>query len=317
MVMAQQNSEQYLSLTDQAFNRLLVVSLTAMAVSALGLLGYASWLSWRIRRLSSATSQAIGADGRIQDGFNPSRSADEIGDLSRQYAILLARLRDYTDYLRSLSRKLSHELRTPIAVIRSSLDNLEHEPSDQQVYLARAGEGLARLSNILTSMSEASRLEESVHNNPMEDVDLARLCREMFTAYQSVYPQQQLQLDCVTGEHMIRGAPDLIVQVLDKLFDNAASFTPDAGCIYLRLQVRAQSTWLIVENEGPALPAAMQNQLFDSMVSVRKSRSPQQRDEVHLGLGLHIVRLIMDYHGGQVWAENLPDGSGVRFILEF
>ena len=56
----------------------------------------------------------------------------------------------------------------------------------------------------------------------------------------------------------------------------------------------------------------MQGQLFDSMVSVR-----EKSGQVHLGLGLHIVRLIMDFHGGRVRAENLDDGSGVRFILEF
>ena len=128
VVIADENSEQYLSLTDQAFSRLLYYSLSAVLISAAGLLGYASWLSWRIRRLSMASGQVIKADGSLNDNFPVSHSNDEIGELSRQYAQLLERLRDYTDYLRSLSHKLSHELRTPIAVIQSSLDNLEQQP---------------------------------------------------------------------------------------------------------------------------------------------------------------------------------------------
>ena len=313
VVMAQQNSEQYLSLTDRAFNRLLSISLAGMSVSALGLLGYASWLSWRIRRLSAATRDAIGEDGRIRADFGASRSSDELGDLSRQYANLLLRLREYTDYLRSLSRKLSHELRTPIAVIRSSLDNLElEEEADQVVYLERAREGLGRLGNILTAMSEASRLEESVHNNQLEELDLVSLCRDMLAAYRSVYPQHNLELECELEELRLQGVADLIVQALDKLVDNAVSFTTPGDSITLRLQAQGEQATLVVENQGPLLPESMQGQLFDSMVSVREKSS-----QVHLGLGLHIVRLIMDFHGGRVHAENLEDGSGVRFTLEF
>jgi two-component system sensor histidine kinase ChvG len=312
VVMAQQNSDQYLSLTDRAFTRLLLISLTGMTVSILGLLGYASWLSWRIRRLSSAARQAIGDDGRIHTGFKPSGTRDELGDLSRQYAELLIRLREYTEYLRSLSSKLSHELRTPIAVIRSSLENLEQDNSGQSVYLARAREGLSRLGKILTAMSEASRLEESVHSNTLEDVDLVMLCKEMVAAYQLVYSEQQLRLACSLESCIVRGAPDLVVQALDKLVDNAASFTAAGDTITLHLSTSDDGVHLAVENQGALLPESMQRQLFDSMVSLRA-----KNDQVHLGLGLHIVRLIMDFHRGRVWGENLEDARGVRFTLAF
>ena len=69
---------------------------------------------------------------------------------------------------------------------------------------------------------------------------------------------------------------------------------------------------LSVRNEGPPLPAAMQQHLFDSMVSLR-----DKSERVHLGLGLHIVRLIVDFHGASVTAENLEDGSGVIFRIFF
>jgi two-component system sensor histidine kinase ChvG len=308
VVVAAQNSEQYLSLTDRAFSRLLYYSLTAILISALGLLGYASWLSLRIRRLSRASTLVIRADGSISNDFPVSTSGDEIGELSRQYAQLLDRLRDYTDYLRSLSRKLSHELRTPIAVIQSSLDNLEQEPESSKVYLQRAREGLTRLANILTAMSEATRLEESVHSNQLEDFDLVALCQALFSAYQGVYSKHQLVFTSDREHWPLHGVPDLLAQMLDKLFENAASFTPQGGCITLALR----DNCLSVSNQGPALPAAMQSQLFDSMVSVR-----DKSDDVHLGLGLHIVRLIVDFHDASVSARNLEDGSGVMFSVEF
>lgn len=308
VVVAAQNSEQYLSLTDRAFSRLLYYSLSAILISALGLLGYASLLSLRIRRLSRASTAVIRPDGSISTDFPVSHAGDEIGELSRQYAQLLERLRDYTDYLRSLSRKLSHELRTPIAVIQSSLDNLEQEPEAGPVYLQRAREGLNRLANILTAMSEATRLEESVHSNQVEDFDLVALSRDLFSAYQGVYSNHQLVFESEREHWPMRGVPDLLAQMLDKLFENAASFTPVGGHITLAL---GQSS-LRVTNQGPLLPAEMQAQLFDSMVSVR-----EKSDQVHLGLGLHIVRLIVDFHGASVRAQNLDDGSGVSFIIEF
>lgn len=312
VVVAQQSSDQYLSLTDRAFSRLLLYSLAALLISALGLLGYASWLSWRVRELSLASAQAFRPDGSLANTFPVSHSRDEIGELSRQYAQLLERLREYTDYLRSLSRKLSHELRTPIAVIQSSLDNLEQDPQRNQLYLQRAREGLNRLGNILTAMSEATRLEESVHHNQPVNFDLAALCRELCAAYQSVYPDQPLQFDCALASAPLHGVADLIAQLLDKLVDNAASFAAAGTTIRVNLAADGEHSYLLsVSNQGPLLPAAMQRQLFDSMVSVREGS-----ERVHLGLGLHIVRLIVDFHRGSVRAANLDDGSGVIFILQ-
>ena len=101
----------------------------------------------------------------------------------------------------------------------------------------------------------------------------------------------------------------LVAQMLDKLVDNAASFTPEGGRITLALDCDGSQVDISVSNDGPLLPEAMQQQLFDSMVSVR-----EKSERVHLGLGLHIVRLIVDFHGGTVWAENREDGSGVTFV---
>ena len=314
-VVARQSGEEYLSLTDQAFSRLLGYSLLALCAGALGLLGYASLLSWRIGNLSQAAREAVGDDGAILSSFPRSTIQDEIGELSRHYADLLEQLREYNDYLRTLSRKLSHELRTPIAVIQTSLENLEQSaPASQQkkVYLARAREGLTRLNSILTAMSEANRLEESIRSNHPGPMDLKPLLEEVFAAYVSVYPDHELILDTPAPEAWISAVPELVVQALDKLMDNAASFCPAGGRISLQL-ARAAGSWeLSVCNEGPPLPRELQERLFDPMVSLRQRES----EAVHLGLGLHIVRLIAEFLQGAARAENLPDNSGVRITLQ-
>ena len=110
---------------------------------------------------------------------------------------------------------------------------------------------------------------------------------------------------------MVAAVPDLIVQALDKLMDNAASFSPAQGKIELRLKAVSDGWDITVSNEGPTLPEELRDQLFDPMVSLRDTPS----SGVHLGLGLHIVRLIVDFHLGRVKADNLPDKPGVAVML--
>jgi dedicated sortase system histidine kinase len=313
-VILRQSGEEYLSLTDQAFSKLLGYSVLAVGMGAFGLLAYASLLSWRIGRLSRAAGNAISEDGLQLQGFPRSNAPDEIGELSRNYANLLERLREYNDYLRTLSRKLSHELRTPVAVIQTSLENLEdaaHDSTEQAVYLSRAREGLQRLNRILTAMSEANRLEESIRNNRPAPLDLVPLLREVFHAYQAVYRQHDMRLAIEVEEARVSGVADLLVQALDKLVDNAASFCPAGGEIRLGLDASDLGWDIYVDNAGPTLPPGVQSRLFEPMVSLRE----QGDNEVHLGLGLHVVRLISEFHRGHVSAQNLPEQSGVRFTL--
>ena len=309
-----QSSEKYLSLTDQAFSRLLGYSLLALCVGLFGLLGFASILSWRIRRLSLAASDIVREDGSLGDDFPRSAAQDEIGELSRRYADMLDKLREYNNYLRTLSRKLSHELRTPIAVIQTSLENLEQQNKtgdSNNVYIHRAREGLTRLNKILTAMSEANRLEESIHNNEPTEVTLGPLLQEVFTAYEQLYGGYNLRLEIPPEQLNVHAVPELIVQALDKLMENAASFCPEHGNILLALHPAGGALEVSVTNDGPLLPEELHSRLFDSMVSLRQGAP----DEVHMGLGLYIVRLIAEFHGGSVRGDNLANKTGVMFTI--
>jgi signal transduction histidine kinase len=111
--------------------------------------------------------------------------------------------------------------------------------------------------------------------------------------------------------YRLSAAPDLLAQMLDKLVDNAVDFCPPDGEIRLCLEPVDADLLLRVENTGPLLPRQMQDQLFDSLVSVR----PERGEKTHLGLGLYIVRLIAEFHGASASAGNLPDGTGVAFSI--
>ncbi|HYC10545.1 MAG TPA: ATP-binding protein, partial [Steroidobacteraceae bacterium] len=107
---------------------------------------------------------------------------------------------------------------------------------------------------------------------------------------------------------VLTGAPDLIVQLLDKLIDNAVDFSPPGSTIRVRLLASPREVVIEVENPGPPLPVHLEGRLFESLWQSRSD--PDSRP--HFGLGLYIVRLIAEFHGGEARAMNLADGTGVR-----
>jgi dedicated sortase system histidine kinase len=303
-VVLQQGTDAILSLRNRALTRLMNFTLLATLVVAASLLGYSSWLSLRIRRLSGAALRALD-DETVQCDLPSSRAGDEIGDLSRSFSRVLRQLGEYNAYLRTLASKLSHELRTPLAIVTSSLENLEHEPltDDSAMYTARAREGTLRLKKILSAMSEASRVEELIENAEPERFDLAAALKSAVAAYSGAWPERRFRFDTAVPQAALHGSPELIVQMLDKLTDNAVDFSGAGDEITIRLSSGNGQHVIAVTNPGPPLPEQMRSQLFDSMVSVRPD-SPGK----HLGLGLFIVRLIASGHGGTVEAENIPGG---------
>ena len=104
--------------------------------------------------------------------------------------------------------------------------------------------------------------------------------------------------------------------MIDKLFDNACDFCPPEGKIIFSLRKHKEQVVLIVSNDGPLLPQKMQSQLFDSLVSLRDTKDKTDT-KIHLGLGLHIVRLIVEVHHARVSARNRADNSGVEFEIIF
>lgn len=307
---------QALLLTGQALTGLMIATLLAMLVIGLGLFGFASRLGARIRRLSHAAEQAIARGGAAAATFPRSEAGDELGDLSRSFARLLDEVAGYTDYLRSLAGKLSHELHTPLAVVRSSLENLESQPLTREAatYVGRARDGVDRLGAIVRAMSEASRVERAIAAAEAEDFDLRALVEGCAEGYRPLLAPRALKLMLPPHPVPFHGAPELIAQALDKLVDNARSFCPEQGWVLLALAPDQDGAVLAVANSGPLLPAAMQDRLFDSLVSLRDK---QQRSQgaPHLGLGLHIVRLIAEVHRGVARARNLENGGGVEFRL--
>ena len=313
-VILERSADELLVLANQAVLRLFGTSLVGLLLIALLLIGFAILLSERIRRLRNRAESAVLPDGRVVEPIEAPRAADEIGDLGRSMAELIERQYRHQHYLRTLADKLAHELRTPLATIRSSLDNLAQVDTtrDRERYRQRAEQGCNRLGTILQSMSQAARVEEALDSEHFEPVDLHRLLKDYVAGCEVTYPERQFIFEARSGRpFIVRGSADLLAQLLDKLVDNAVDFSHNGACIRLGLGRRGRQAILQVDNPGPAISEAVAETLFDSMVSCR----PDGNDGVHLGLGLYIARLIVRHHGGDIRAAGLANGTRFEVSL--
>ena len=314
-VVVEETTASILLLRQSALENLIALTLAVCLAAFAILLFFATRLATRIRRLHAEAESAIDTQGRIRGAITVTGARDEIGDLERTMAAVLGRLGDYNEYLEQMAGRLSHELRTPVAVVRSSLDNLRSQSlaADARVYLDRAGEGVERLSRLISRLSEGTRLEKMLESAERERFDLAAVVRGCVEGYRSAYPGRAFECELPAAPVAMTGVPDAIAQLLDKLVENALDFAPGGSAIRISLACDGRRARLGVANDGPAVPAAMLPRLFDAMVS---GRGEGQGRGGHLGLGLAIVRLVAQYHGGTARAANLLDGKGVLFEVE-
>ena len=312
-VVVEETTQGTQALSYAALETVLAATLVVFLVGFVAVLVFAWRLAFRVRAMQREADAAIDSQGRITGRIAGASAQDEVGALARTLEDMLGRLTRYNDYLEKLAARLSHELRTPVAVVRSSLDNLRDPamPAAQRVYIERADEGVKRLSAIINRMSEATQLEGMLKDSDKENFDLSAVLRGCVEGYRSAYPRARFTLEAASSVEL-HGVPDAIAQALDKLIANAADFATPNTPIRLELGVDKGVRVISVENSGPLLPDKSSGALFGSMVS---SRIQSGSSHIHLGLGLYIVRLIAQFHGGTARAENLADGSGVRFEI--
>ena len=145
------------------------------------------------------------------------------------------------------------------------------------------------------------------HADP-EKFDLAAVLDSTTRAYRDAYKGREFEFTNSVDEAQVTGSPELLIQMLDKLVDNAVDFSADGDTIQLTLDERDDALLIGVMNPGPELPERMRSQMFDSMVSMRGGE-----DSRHLGLGLYVARLIAEGQGGRISADNVE--GGVRFTV--
>ena len=334
------NEEHASAFTGSRLARLFALLVLVSLALTLLLFAWATRLSLRIRRLARDAAAAIDAEGRVEPArraapLSESGARDEIGALSRDLAALLARSAAYTRYLERLSSRLSHELGTPLSIVRSSLENVDASrlDSESRTLVGRAESGAERLAHIVRALLDSTRLEQSVRRAAFEPLELGAWLEEAAAQYAQVHPGHRFRvvrafaaLDDPPARRAAERTPlrarvaaALLQQALDKLVDNAVDFAtePDIALVLTRERpdertrrraddARTGCATLAVANVGPPLGEEGARRAFEPAWSSRAAAGARGGEGVHDGLGLHLVALVAEAHGGGVLAFDRP-----------
>jgi dedicated sortase system histidine kinase len=315
-VVVEQNTEDILELQRVALERIMLVSGGTLLAVFVVLLAFSVRLAWRIRGLGAEANNAIDAQGRLKT--NQLRreidAGDEIGDLARSVSNMLSRLHQHNQFLENMPRTLRHEINNPLNTLSTSLQNLEQEQPElvDSKYLEAARRGVMRIGAIVQNLADAANLEESLDAEELEELDLQELLDNYVSNCRTVHADCRFVFRGTPRPVRARVSDYRIEQMLDKIIDNAVDFHRPGTPIRVDLDVRRETLEITVANQGPRLEPEIEDSLFDSMVS-RRAGKPDNR--LHFGLGLYVVRVIAERHGGSVRAGNLATGDGVAVTV--
>jgi signal transduction histidine kinase len=249
----------------------------------------------------------------------PNTSRDpEVVALTRTFNGLIERVDRVLSAQRQLLADTSHELRTPLTTVRGNLDLLARElpPGERAEVLAETREEvdrMARLVRDLLELADSTDGQGSTHRLDRVALRLDLIVREVVerVAVPGDMPRVRIEDEPV----LVRGDDEKLRQLVGNLVQNALRHATSApGAIRVSVRHQPPNAELVVEDDGPGIPPAALERVFDRFFRVDRARS---RTDGGTGLGLSIVRHVAEAHGGRAWAANRTDGrSGARFSVE-
>ena len=215
----------------------------------------------------------------------------------------------YISWLRQLAGFLRHEVRQPVAQINSSVELIHLTSHDDQLkpYIASASQGVRHVWNLIERASRATDAEAFVRQGQAQPIDLPRLLGELIGSYRQTHSGIDFRLQLPDKEPLYVSAdPTLLKEAVSNLLANAASFADEESIIQVVLERDGVHAVIKVRNKGPIIQYDTE-MLFGPFASTRSGPSSE-----HQGLGLYLVRLVAEHHGGKAIISNLDDGSGVE-----
>ncbi|HVH30967.1 MAG TPA: ATP-binding protein [bacterium] len=272
-------------------------------------------LSHPLQELHNAVSRVAGGD--FQQEVGP-RGVGELEDVASAFNSMAYRLRESERQRQELLAAIAHELRTPLSIIEGNLEAmLDGVRAPTPELIATLHTQSALLNQLITDLRDLSLADARQLSLRRHAVDLAALCQESVDAMKVWTDEREVSTRVrAEGETTAVVDPDRLRQVVQNLLHNAVRFTPAGG--HVTVLVRGvsgdQGQWVTVEveDEGPGIPAEDLSRIFEPFYRVDPSRS---RASGGTGMGLAVVKLLVQVHGGSVRVENRPSG-GSRFIVQ-
>ncbi len=295
---------------------ILQASALALTVTVAMSIFLAGTIAGPVRRLASAADRVRRWRGRRAQIPDLSHRRDEIGDLSAALDEMTAALYGRLDAIEVFAADVAHEIKNPLTSMRSALESLNRTNDEEQKkrLMAVIEQDIRRMDRLISDISNASRIDAELAREESEQVDLTTLLQTLMSMRQldNGQPSPKFDLCLDPGESIvINGLPSRLGQVVDNLVGNALSFSPPEGKISLSLRREGQSALLVVEDDGPGIPAGQEEAIFQRFYSQRPAGEAFGQ---HSGLGLSICRQIVEAHGGTITAQNRIEG-GARFTV--
>lgn len=302
---------------------LLPFILIAISVSLISSFLLNRLIAHPVRRLARAADRVRLARARAISLPDISRRDDELGDLSRSLEDMTHALSERIDAIERFAADVAHEIRNPLTSLRSAVETLGlvQDPAARERLMAVLQNDVQRLDRLVTDISNASRLDAELSRQAPTPVDLRRLASDVVALYQATVrpgePRVVLQAPGLGEPMLVSGQEGALGQVLRNLIDNARSFSAPDGEVRLSLERARGQVKVIVDDDGPGVPTENLETIFQRFYTSRPKGAAFGGNS---GLGLSIVRQIVQAHDGHVRAENRPgetegDVAGARFVV--
>ncbi len=265
----------------------------------------------------AAVRVRLGRDRAVVVPRLPERG-DEIGMLARAFSDMAAALRQRIDAVESFAADVAHELKNPLASLRGAIDTLDkvEDPTLREQLVGIAAHDVQRLDRLITEIADASRIDAELSRATFERIDLASLAARLVGARGvrvAADRTPRVRFRRGPGEAVVSGDAARLERVLENLVDNAVSFSPPGGEVEVTVSGDESGVRLAVSDEGPGIPAAEREKVFERFHSVRP---PGEAFGAHSGLGPAIARTIANAHDGRLVIADRADGrAGACLVL--
>jgi signal transduction histidine kinase len=263
-----------------------------------------------LRRVIEATNRLASGDfsvrlrlpgpssfAELASSFN--RMAEELGSIEMLRA-------DFVDHF-------SHEFKTPIVSIKGFAEELKHDdltPAQRNEYLDIIIHESSRLAQLATNVLNLSRVEKQTILAGRARFDLTEQVRRCVLLFENKWEQRRLNLNVELDEVTLEGDEELLSQVWLNLIDNAVKFTPEGGCVDIRLQKGDANAVFSIHDDGYGISEEAQRHIFDKFYQGDASHTVPGN-----GLGLSIARRVVTLHGGDIRCRS-EEGAGTKFIVD-
>ena len=271
-----------------------------------------------LRRIAIAAHRVrLGRAREVKVPRLPSRR-DEIGLLARSVSDMSQSLRHRIDNIEAFAADVTHELKNPLASLRSAVDSLERidDPALTAQLIDVVRQDVVRLDRLIGDIGEAARTDAELARARFEPVDLGILIGQLVSSWENRRETGNVRIAFARPRRasaIVIGEPGRLARAIDNLIDNAISFSPPEGLVEIAATHVGDEIYIRIEDEGPGVPADLREAIFNRFHSVRPATESFGR---HSGLGLAIARAIVEGHDGEIDVADRDDApSGARFTI--